>query len=163
MLHLIQNKIQSENQVKTTLAALRVGGRKVVFTNGCFDLIHPGHLHYLAEARALGDYLVVGMNSDTSVSRLKGPHRPIKDEQARALLLASLAFVDLVVLFTEDTPLKLIKIVQPDILVKGGDYVEADVVGAPEVRAAGGDVQLLSFLEGHSTSKLEAKIKRESA
>lgn len=161
MLEGIQSKIQSWETAQRTLAGWRVGGAKVVFTNGCFDLIHPGHLHYLAEARSLGDYLVIGLNSDDSVQRLKGAHRPIKDEGSRGLLLASLAFVDLVVRFTEDTPLDLIKALRPDILVKGGDYTEEQVVGAKEVRAWGGDVQLLSFLPGYSTSLLEEKIRGE--
>lgn len=159
MLNHIQAKIQTVVQAHATLAAARVSGAGVVFTNGCFDLIHAGHLHYLAEARALGQLLIVGLNSDASVARLKGSHRPIKDEQSRALLLASLFFVDLVVIFEEDTPLNLIQALRPDILVKGGDYTEATVVGAQAVRSWGGDVQLLSFLPGHSSSKLEAKIK----
>jgi len=159
MLDIIQAKIQTVDQAKATLAAKRISGAKVVFTNGCFDLLHTGHLHYLAEARALGQCLVIGLNSDESVASLKGAHRPIKNEQSRALLLASLLFVDLVVVFSEDTPLQLITQLKPDVLVKGGDYTEETVVGAKEVRAWGGDVQLLSFLPGYSTSKLEAKIK----
>lgn len=159
MLHHIEAKIQTIEQAQASLAAKRISGAKIVFTNGCFDLLHAGHLHYLAEARALGHYLVIGLNSDDSVSRLKGPHRPIKDEKSRALLLASLFFVDMVVSFSEDTPLQLIQALQPDVLVKGGDYTEETVVGAKEVRSWGGDVQLLSFLPGYSTSKLEAKIK----
>ena len=159
MLHHLESKIQTIKVAQASLAAKRVNGSKIVFTNGCFDLLHAGHLHYLAEARALGHYLVIGLNSDDSVSRLKGPHRPIKDEKSRALLLASLFFVDMVVSFSEDTPLQLIKALRPDILVKGGDYTEETVVGAREVRSWGGDVQLLSFLPGYSTSKLEAKIK----
>ncbi|MEL6969041.1 MAG: D-glycero-beta-D-manno-heptose 1-phosphate adenylyltransferase [Bacteroidota bacterium] len=137
----------------------RVSGSKVVFTNGCFDLMHPGHLNYLAEARNLGQHLVIGLNTDESVQRLKGSHRPIMDEQARALLLASLAFVDLVVFFGEDTPLELIQMLRPDVLVKGADYKEEDVVGAKEVKSWGGTVALLPFVEGYSTSAIEAKIK----
>jgi D-beta-D-heptose 7-phosphate kinase/D-beta-D-heptose 1-phosphate adenosyltransferase len=159
MLNLIEAKIQTIEQAQASLAARRVGGAKIVFTNGCFDLLHAGHIHYLAEARALGQCLVVGLNSDASVARLKGEHRPIKEETSRALLLASLLFVDLVVIFSEDTPLQLINQLKPDVLVKGGDYTEATVVGAKAVRSWGGDVQLLSFLPGYSTSKLEAKIK----
>ena len=158
MINLIKHKIQDWDTAQRTLAGWRLAGSTVVFTNGCFDLIHPGHLHYLAEARALGQHLVIGLNADESVSRLKGPHRPIKAQAARALLLASLSFVDLVVLFTEDTPLRLIQHLQPDILVKGGDYTIETVVGAPEVLSWGGEVKLLSFLPGYSSSAIEEKI-----
>lgn len=161
MLSKITNKRQSWEEAARTLAAWRVSSQKVVFTNGCFDLIHPGHIHYLAEARALGHRLVIGLNSDTSVSRLKGPQRPIKDQEARGLLLASLVFVDLVVVFDQDTPLELIQHLRPDVLVKGGDYSIETIVGAKEVLALGGDVKVLSFLPGHSTSALEAKIKNQ--
>lgn len=159
MIELIRQKIQDITSAQRTLSAWRVNGHKIVFTNGCFDLIHPGHLHYLAEARSLGHRLVVGLNSDASVSRLKGAHRPIVDQDARALLLASLAFVDMVVIFEEDTPLELITALGVDILVKGGDYKADEIVGAKEVKASGGDVQILSFLPGYSTSKIEAKIR----
>lgn len=159
MIELIRKKIQERSAAKYTVAAWRVDGSTVVFTNGCFDLMHPGHLNYLAEARSLGQYLVIGLNTDESVHRLKGSHRPIMDEQARALLLASLAFVDLVVPFGEDTPLELIQMLRPDVLVKGADYREEDVVGAQEVRSWGGTVALLPFVEGYSTSAIEAKIK----
>ncbi len=159
MIELVRPKIQDTTSAQRTLSAWRVNGHKIVFTNGCFDLIHPGHLHYLAEARSLGHRLVVGLNSDTSVNRLKGTHRPIVGQDARALLLASLAFVDMVVIFEEDTPLELITALGVDILVKGGDYKADEIVGAKEVKAAGGDVQILSFLPGYSTSKIEAKIR----
>lgn len=159
MIELIRQKIQDITNAQRSLSAWRVSGNKIVFTNGCFDLIHPGHLHYLAEARSLGHRLVVGLNSDASVSRLKGAHRPIIDQDARALLLASLTFVDMVVIFEDDTPLELINALGVDILVKGGDYKADEVVGAKEVKADGGDVQILSFLPGYSTSKIEAKIR----
>lgn len=159
MIESIKSKVQSAAEAQATLAGWRLAGGKVVFTNGCFDLMHPGHLHYLAQARALGARLVIGLNTDASVQKLKGEHRPIMDEQARALLLASLAFVDLVVLFSEDTPLELIQELRPDVLVKGADYTEDQVVGAREVRSWGGDVALLPFVEGYSTSAIEAKIK----
>lgn len=159
MIELIKSKVLSAAEASAKIAGWRLGGAKIVFTNGCFDLMHPGHLHYLAEARALGTHLVIGLNTDSSVRKLKGEHRPIMDENARALLLASLAFVDLVVLFSEDTPLELIQQLRPDVLVKGADYTEDQVVGAPEVRSWGGDVALLPFVEGYSTSAIEAKIK----
>ena len=159
MIDLIRTKIQDRKEARATLAGWRLGSNKIVFTNGCFDLMHPGHLNYLAQARSLGQHLVIGLNTDASVRRLKGEHRPIMDEEARALLLASLAFVDLVVLFGEDTPLDLIQMLRPDVLVKGADYKEEDVVGAKEVRSWGGDVALLPFVDGYSTSAIEAKIK----
>jgi len=159
MIEYIRQKIQEVENAQRILAGWRLKSQKIVFTNGCFDLIHPGHLHYLAEARALGHRLIIGLNSDDSVSRLKGQHRPIIDQDARALLLASLVFVDMVVIFEEDTPLKLITALNVDILVKGGDYKADEVVGAKEVKARGGDVQILSFLPGYSTSNIEAKIK----
>ncbi len=134
-------------------------GDKVVFTNGCFDILHYGHLHYLADAKDLGDRLVVGMNAASSVSRLKGPHRPINDESTRTMLMASLAFVDAVVLFEADTPFDLINLLQPDVLVKGGDWRPDQIVGADVVLAAGGKVMSLPFIDGYSTSAIEAKIR----
>lgn len=153
------------NKIKTPLEAAQLTqkwkkvGLKVVFTNGCFDLLHYGHLHYLAEARALGDKLIIGVNSDTSVSRLKGAHRPIKDEKSRLLMLASLFYVDAVVSFSEDTPYELIKLVVPSILVKGGDWPVDQIVGADIVLENGGEVKNLSFIEGYSTTALEEKIR----
>jgi len=134
-------------------------GEKIVFTNGCFDLIHYGHLHYLAQAAALGDRLIVGLNSDDSVKRLKGSQRPIKDETNRSFLLASLACVDAVVLFSDDTPLKLIDLVRPNVLVKGGDWQPHQIVGSNIVLNDGGKVKSLAFVEGHSTTSLIEKIK----
>lgn len=160
MITWVESKIQALPQAKAIVAGWRLTGDAIVFTNGCFDLMHPGHLRYLAAARALGKRLVVGLNSDASVTRLKGPDRPIMDEQARALLLASLLFVDLVVLFDEDTPLALITELQPDVLAKGGDYAIADIVGAPEVQQRGGQVVVLPFVEGYSTSSIEARIRK---
>jgi len=129
------------------------------FTNGCFDLIHPGHVQYLEDARALGDFLVVGLNSDASVARLKGPSRPLQDETARALVLLGLRSVDAVVLFGEDTPLDLITALQPDLLIKGGDYTPETVVGREVVEARGGKVVLIPFLPGHSSSAIVARIR----
>jgi rfaE bifunctional protein nucleotidyltransferase chain/domain len=140
---------------------LRAQGQKVVFTNGCFDLLHPGHVHYLEEARALGDALIVGVNTDASAARLnKGPGRPLTPEADRARVLAALACVDRVVLFDEDTPLELITALQPDILVKGGDYQLHEIVGREIVLARGGQVVALPFLPGYSTSALLERLRR---
>lgn len=131
---------------------------QVVFTNGCFDILHAGHVQYLQEARSLGDFLVIGLNSDSSVRRLKGAQRPIQQELDRAQVLGALACVDGVVLFQEDTPLKLIQEVQPHILVKGGDWAVDQIVGAKEVLAAGGKVHSLPFKAGRSTTSIVEKI-----
>lgn len=133
--------------------------RVLCFTNGCFDLIHPGHVQYLADARALGDFLVVGLNSDASVARLKGTGRPVQDEAARAAVLLGLRSVDAVVRFDEDTPLELIRVLQPEVLVKGGDYTPETVVGREIVEGRGGKLVLIPFLPGHSTSRIEQRIR----
>ncbi len=153
------SKIKDKKSIRPQIAAWKIMSKRIVFTNGCFDLLHPGHLQYLAEARALGDILIVGLNSDASVQRLKGAHRPINTEQARALMLAALVVVDAVIVFDEDTPLALIDLIKPDILVKGGDYSIETIVGAQEVLSNGGAVKVLSFLEGYSTTMIEQKIK----
>ena len=134
-------------------------GKKVVFTNGCFDLLHPGHIQYLSDAKALGDVLILGLNADASISRLKGDSRPINPLQDRAVMLSGLRSVDAVVAFEEDTPQKLIAMLLPDVLVKGGDYAPDDIVGAKEVREAGGEVVVVPFLDGYSSSKLIERIK----
>ncbi|HEU4630111.1 MAG TPA: D-glycero-beta-D-manno-heptose 1-phosphate adenylyltransferase [Gemmatimonadaceae bacterium] len=136
----------------------RLPGR-VVFTNGVFDLLHPGHVDVLSVARRAGDALVVGLNSDASVRRLKGPERPIRSEAERAYVLAALAAVDAVVIFDQDTPLELIRLLEPDVLVKGGDYTEATIVGAPDVRARGGDVLVVPLTPGHSTTSTIARLR----
>ncbi len=155
----IHAKICSAEAGSTQVAGWQAKGERVVFTNGCFDLLHYGHLHYLAQARDLGDRLVIGLNDAASVRRLKGPHRPINDERTRRHMLASLAFVDLVVPFAEDTPLDLITLLMPDILVKGGDWKVEDIVGADTVQARGGQVHSLPFVEGYSTTSIEHKIR----
>lgn len=132
---------------------------RVVFTNGVFDLLHPGHVDILTVARSLGDALVVGVNSDASVQRLKGPDRPIRSEQERALVLAALENVDAVVLFEEDTPLQLIRALTPDVLVKGGDYTVETVVGAPDVIARGGEVIIVPLTPGHSTTSTVERMR----
>jgi rfaE bifunctional protein nucleotidyltransferase chain/domain len=133
-------------------------GKKIVFTNGCFDILHRGHVTYLTEARKLGDVLVVGLNSDDSVKRLKGPERPINNELDRQYVLSQLKAVDCVEIFQEDTPLNLILKVRPSILVKGGDWKLDQIVGAKEVIAQGGEVFSLSFVDGYSTTSLIQKI-----
>ena len=132
---------------------------KIVFTNGCFDLLHIGHVSYLEEAKNLGDKLIVGVNSDASVRRLKGPNRPIKDEYNRMNILAALQSVDLVILFDDDDPFELIDTLQPDILVKGGDWKTSEIIGSNIVLNNGGIVRTLKFVEGYSTTAIEQKIK----
>lgn len=135
-------------------------GKKLVFTNGCFDLLHPGHIDYLTKARALGDKLIVGLNDDDSISRLKGESRPINPLADRVVMLTALKPVDLVVPFEEDTPLNLITTLMPDILVKGGDYEPETIVGAKEVREHGGHVSVITFVDGHSSSALINRIQK---
>lgn len=150
-------KVLASDALMTSLASSRAG-RRVVFTNGCFDILHVGHVRYLQDARALGDLLVVGINADASVKRLKGPERPIQFESDRAEILAGLAAVDYVVIFGEDTPLALIERIQPDVLVKGGDWPVEKIIGSSFVLGRGGDVRSLPFHPGHSTTSLIARI-----
>jgi D-beta-D-heptose 7-phosphate kinase/D-beta-D-heptose 1-phosphate adenosyltransferase len=149
-------KVLSSGQVVERAAAWRSGGQRIVFTNGCFDILHVGHIRLLEEARHRGDRLIVGLNSDSSVRELKGPLRPIVGERERAQVLAALSAVDAVVVFSESTPLRLIEALRPDVLVKGGDYTEQNVVGAREVRSWGGRLELIPLLEGISTTRLIA-------
>ncbi len=146
-------------QARQAVGSWKSDGERVVFTNGCFDLLHYGHYHYLAAAADLGDRLVIGLNSSESVTRLKGPNRPIQDENTRQTALAALAFVDAVVSFEEDTPQQLITHLLPDFLVKGGDYKPDAIAGAKEVKQAGGQVIILDFIPGYSTTKIEEKIR----
>lgn len=136
--------------------------KRVVFTNGCFDILHLGHVDYLEKAKNTGDFLVVGLNTDASVRKLKGPSRPINNEYARARVLASLGFVDLVILFGEDTPLALITNLLPDVLVKGNDYTIDTIVGSKEVLSAGGEVKTIELVPDYSTTKIVGKWKVES-
>lgn len=143
-----------------SLETSRRSGKKVVFTNGCFDLLHVGHVRYLQEAQKQGDMLVVGVNSDASVKRLKGPTRPIQNESDRAEILQALKSVDNVVIFTEDTPEAIIKAIKPDVLVKGGDWKIEQIVGGDFVIANGGEVKSLTFIDGKSTTKLIEKSQK---
>jgi len=152
------SKIKNLDVLARLMAAEHARGKKIVFTNGCFDLLHVGHVKYLQKARALGDLLVVGLNSDASVRRLKGEKRPLIEEAERAHILAALDCIDYVVLFDDDTPLRLIEAVAPDILVKGGDYRVEEVVGRELVEAKGGRVELVQFVDGRSTSRIIEKI-----
>lgn len=155
----INSKVYADAQeAKLDIDKWKAFNDKVVFTNGCFDILHLGHIDYLAKAADLGDRLIIGLNSDASVARLKGENRPIIDQKTRALKLASLVFVDAVVLFTEDTPLDAITTLRPNVLVKGGDYTVDAIVGAKEVTDKGGDVVVIPFLKGHSTTSIVKKI-----
>ena len=155
----ITAKIQDWKTLQKNVQTWQQHGETVVFTNGCFDILHYGHLHYLADAKDCGDRLVVGLNSAASVARLKGPHRPINDELTRQHLLAGMEIIDAVVVFEEDTPLQLIKTIMPDLLVKGGDWQPHQIVGATEVIENGGQVRSLPFVKGYSTTNIEQKIK----
>ena len=146
--------------LRDALAARRARGARIVFTNGCFDLLHPGHVRYLAAARALGDVLVVGLNDDASVRRLKGPGRPVLHALERAEVLAGLAAVDHVILFDDDTPRDLVAALAPDVLVKGADWAEDDIVGRDEVVARGGRVERIPLVPGVSTSEIIRRVKR---
>lgn len=156
---LLKTKIKNRQELSSHLEGLRRSKKKIVFTNGCFDILHPGHVDYLSQARDLGDFLILGLNTDNSVKRLnKAPNRPINNEQTRALVLAGLASIDAIVLFDEETPYELIKLIKPDVLVKGDDYTVEKIVGYDVVKAQGGEVVTIPFLEGYSTTKLIQKI-----
>jgi rfaE bifunctional protein nucleotidyltransferase chain/domain len=155
----IKNKICTQADLKSVLNVWRLLEKKIVFTNGCFDLLHLGHIDYLSKSADMGNKLVIGLNSDSSVSALKGPGRPISDQISRAVILASFSFVDAVVLFDEPTPIQLIELIRPDILVKGADYTIDKIVGADIVSQYGGLVSTIEYLNGYSTSLIEKKIK----
>lgn len=156
----IEQKIMSLEQAKAFMQACKITGKTVAFTNGCFDILHPGHLFSLAQTAKEADYLLVGLNSDASIQRLKGPERPINTTTSRALVLANLVLVDAVVVFEEDTPLNLINSLLPDVLVKGGDYTIDTIIGAKEVIANGGKVIINPIVEGFSTTNIIEKIKK---
>lgn len=154
----ISKKVLTTVQLQPMLELWRFFGKKVVFTNGCFDLLHLGHLDYLSKAADLGDIFIIGVNTDASVSRIKGPMRPVNDQQSRAMLLAAFGFVDAVVLFDEPTPKALIDFIQPDVLVKGDDYKAEDIVGYDTVMAKGGKVATIPLVEGYSTTAIINRI-----
>lgn len=153
------DKIKDIIEARELVLRWKERGKRIVFTNGCFDILHLGHVDYLEKAKALGDILIVGLNTDSSVSRFKGPQRPLQDQISRARIMASLQSVDVVVLFDEDTPLGLISELLPDILVKGSDYLAENIVGADVVKSTGGVVKTIDFVSGYSTTKIMEKIK----
>jgi rfaE bifunctional protein nucleotidyltransferase chain/domain len=158
-LEAFKSKIESMDSLQKKVAGWKLLSKKIVFTNGCFDILHKGHVNYLAEAADLGDILIIGVNSDRSVRKLKGPSRPVNEESSRCEVLASLGFVSAVIVFDEDTPYELIKMIQPDVLVKGGDWKAEDIVGNDIVSQKGGVVKSIAFLPGYSTTLIEKKIK----
>ena len=155
----IHLKIMSREEIARQVSIWKLVSKRIVFTNGCFDILHAGHLDLLSKAAMLGDVMIVGLNSDASVRRLKGAERPVNNEQFRAQMLSHLQMVDAVVVFGEDTPLELIRAVQPDVLVKGGDYRAEDVVGYEDVTSRGGRVEIIPLVEGLSTSALIERIR----
>jgi rfaE bifunctional protein nucleotidyltransferase chain/domain len=158
-LELIKGKVFHIEELRANLNIWRLLEKKIVFTNGCFDLLHLGHIDYLSKAADLGDKLVIGLNSDASTAALKGPSRPIIDQYSRSIMLSSLSFVDAVILFDDPTPLELIAQIRPDVLVKGADYTVDQIVGSDLVLGYGGDVQTIEYLSGYSTSSIEKKIR----
>lgn len=159
-LDILKKKIFIREQLIRQVAIWRMKDFRIVFTNGCFDILHPGHVDYLSKAADLGDVLIIGLNSDNSIKQLnKGINRPIQSENDRALILSSIQFIEAICIFDEATPYDLIKAIQPDVLVKGGDWKETDIVGADIVKAKGGTVMSIPFVEGYSTTSIEAKIK----
>ena len=157
---LIPQKIFTSSQIVRKVAQWRLLSKKIAFTNGVFDILHQGHIFSLSQAAKEADYLIVGLNADASVKKLKGENRPVNDQQSRSLVLASLSIVDVVVIFEEDTPLELIKAIMPDVLVKGGDYTVEQIAGAKEVIANGGRVVINPILEGFSTTAIIEQSKK---
>lgn len=155
----IQDKIvRNKEELTSVLNQWRFKGEKVVFTNGCFDILHRGHVEYLAKAASLGNKLLIGLNTDSSVRRLKGESRPVNDQEARALLLASLIFTDKIIFFEEDTPYELIRFIQPDVLVKGSDYKPENIVGYDILKSKGGEVVTIDLTKGFSTTSILEKL-----
>ncbi|MEI7802212.1 MAG: D-glycero-beta-D-manno-heptose 1-phosphate adenylyltransferase [Bacteroidota bacterium] len=161
-LDLLQKKIVTQNELGKLIHVWQLLSQKIVFTNGCFDILHAGHIHTLTTAADFGNKLIVGLNTDASVSKLK-PNRPIQNQDSRALVLAALNCVVAVILFDEETPLELIKFIQPDVLVKGGDYTIDKIIGSKEVLASGGKVEVVPLLKGFSTTSIAEKIKNSSS
>lgn len=156
----MKSKLKSRRALAEITRRLQRQGKRIIFTNGCFDILHVGHVDYLSNARKLGEVLVIGLNSDDSVRRLKGAGRPINKEKDRARVLSSLSFVDFIAIFDEDTPKKLIEKLSPDVLVKGGDWNKKDIVGADFVRSHGGRVITIPFVKGYSTTSLIEKMSK---
>jgi D-beta-D-heptose 7-phosphate kinase/D-beta-D-heptose 1-phosphate adenosyltransferase len=155
-----RNKLMDVKEAKKEIDRLKVQGKKIVFTNGCFDIMHPGHTRYLFSARELGDYLIVAVNSDRSTKAIKGEGRPILPQEARSEVLAALSCVDGVVIFDEDNPLKVIEYLMPEVLVKGGDWPEDEIIGADVVKRAGGKVKRIPYISGYSTTDIINKIRQ---
>jgi len=155
---IIEQKVKTLEELEKMVQAMKIKDQKIVFTNGCFDIIHSGHIHTLSEAKNKGTKLIVAINSDNSIKSLKGENRPIQNEKQRSLIIASLFFVDFVVIFEEATPFNLIKTLKPDVLVKGGDYKISEIIGADIVIKNGGTVEMIPFLEGFSTTDTIRKI-----
>ena len=158
----MSDKIKTQKELKRTIAYLRKQGKKIVFTNGCFDILHYGHIKYLQDAKGLADVLVLGLNSDSSVKKIKGSARPINKQLDRARVLSALSCVDYLTIFSEDTPLKLIRLIQPDVLVKGGDWQAEKIVGADFVKSRGGKVMAIPYIKGYSTTQQIKKIRELS-
>ena len=154
------SKLKHLREAKQIVENLKKEGKKIIFTNGCFDILHVGHVRYLNDAKKYGDFLIVGINSDSSVRRIKGENRPIIDEKARAEVVAGLDSVDMVIIFSEDTPYELIKTLEPDVLIKGGDWKEEEIVGADIVKRSGGKVLTVPYISGYSTTSIIEKIIR---
>lgn len=157
---MIRCKVKTQKEITEIIEKEKASGKKVGFTNGCFDLLHLGHVRYLADARGECDLLIVGLNSDASTKRLKGKERPINPQEARAEVLAALESVDFVAIFEEDTPEDLIKALTPDVLFKGGDWEESEIAGASHVKASGGEVKIIPFEEGYSTTELIERLRK---
>lgn len=155
----MSDKIKTQKELKRIIAYLRKKDKRIVFTNGCFDILHYGHIKYLQDAKGLAEVLVVGLNSDSSVKKIKGSARPINKQLDRARVLSALACVDYLTIFSEDTPLKLIKLIQPDVLVKGGDWPTERIVGADFVKSSGGKVLAIPYIKGYSTTRLIEKVR----
>lgn len=153
-----REKIKNIEDAQKEINLLKKEGKRIVFTNGCFDILHIGHARYLYEARSLGDFLIVAVNSDRSVKALKGPSRPVVPENERVEMIAALGCVDMAIIFDEETPYEVIKKIVPHVLVKGGDWKEADIVGSDIVKRAGGEVKTILFIEGSSTTKIINRI-----
>ena len=162
-LKIIQSKIYTREGIVRQANIWRFKEQKIVFTNGCFDILHLGHIEYLSKAADLGDVLVIGLNTDSSVTKLKGDDRPLNNEHARAMILASISFVTAVVLYDEDTPENLIRLVQPDVLVKGADYTVEEIAGHEIVLARGGTIETIELTEGYSTTSMIDKIRRDNS